>query len=238
MTDHCLLTDVLPTGAEGAECFGDLVSPGAPPDELAAVRSATAVRIAEFSTVRVLAHRAMERLAPEARQALASHALVPDARGAPKWPAGIVGSLTHTGEYRAALVARARTYASIGLDAELNRDLPVEVRELICRPEERAMIETLERGDPNASWACVVFSAKESIYKAWYPLMGTWLDYDDISVRIDTKRRTFRARLMGCRGTAGSSKMARLRGAWSTSEVLTVTTAVLKASAQGRKRRR
>jgi 4'-phosphopantetheinyl transferase EntD len=233
-----LLPDVLPPGTEGAECVGDLVPDRARPEELAAVSAATPARVAEFRTVRVLARRAMARLALEVGHGAADHPLLPDARGAPAWPPGLVGSMTHTGEYRAALVAPAGTYAGIGLDAELSRELPAQVRELVCRPEERRMIEVLERRDPTTPWGCVVFSAKESVYKAWNPLTGLWLDYEDIAVRLDAEQRTFRARLTGSRSPARSRLMAGLRGAWSADDALTVTTAVLPATDRGRGRRR
>ena len=32
---------------------------------------------------------------------------------------------------------------------------------------------------PNISWDRLTFSAKESVYKAWFPTYGKWLDFTD-----------------------------------------------------------
>ncbi|GAA4284524.1 4'-phosphopantetheinyl transferase superfamily protein [Brevibacterium daeguense] len=225
-----MLSDVLPPGACGEECCGDLAPVGAPAAELAVVQTAAPGRRREYGTVRVLARRALTALAPNDRLLVASHALVPGARGAPTWPEGIVGSMTHCADYRASVVARSSRYATIGLDAELNHELPAAVQDLICRPEEHAMIAELQRRDARVAWSAVVFSAKESVYKAWYPLMGTWLDYGDVAIRIDPERRTFRARLEGRLG-AGHVRMLRSRtmssltGTWCAGESLILTSA-------------
>jgi 4'-phosphopantetheinyl transferase EntD len=231
-----MLSEVLPPGACGEECSGELAWVRAPAAELAAVQAAAPGRRREFCTVRVLARRALERLAPNDRQLFAAHPLVPGPRGAPTWPAGIIGSMTHCADYRAAAVAWSGEYAAIGLDAELNRELPSAVQDLVCGPEERAMLEELQRRDAHVAWSAVLFSAKESVYKAWYPLMGTWLDYRDVSVRIDRERRTFRARLEGRLGVGGvrllrTRTMSGLVGSWLVDESLVLTSARLPVTA-------
>ncbi|MFF4689931.1 hypothetical protein [Streptomyces sp. NPDC001307] len=40
------------------------------------------------------------------------------ARRAPRWPEGIVGSMTHCAGYHAAAVARGRSVAALGVDGE------------------------------------------------------------------------------------------------------------------------
>lgn len=35
---------------------------------------------------------------------------------------------------------------------------------------------------PNISWDRLTFSAKESVYKAWFPTYGKWLDFTDCEV--------------------------------------------------------
>lgn len=54
---------------------------------------------------------------------------------------------------------------------------------------ERRQVEAL----PGDNWTMLVFSAKESIYKAWYPLARRWLDYRDAEIAIDAERGTFTA---------------------------------------------
>jgi 4'-phosphopantetheinyl transferase EntD len=42
----------------------------------------------------------------------------------------------------------------------------------------------------------LLFSAKESVYKAWYQITGSWLDYLDAAVEFDASHGTFAARLL------------------------------------------
>ncbi|MCW2131476.1 4'-phosphopantetheinyl transferase family protein [Arthrobacter sp. VKM Ac-2550] len=219
------MRDLLPPGTYAAECFGDLLPDVVLPDEYAAVRTATAARRGEFHTVRALARRALAGLALEAHHRYEVHPLLPDARGAPIWPLGIVGSMTHTLDYRAAVVAKSSTYAAIGLDAESNRVLPPEVCEIICRPEEWSMIDALSRQEPSLPWSSVLFSAKESVYKAWYPLTGAWLDFDDVSVQIEHDPQTFQARLPAPASVGQASTIEELNGRWMATADLILTTA-------------
>jgi 4'-phosphopantetheinyl transferase EntD len=45
----------------------------------------------------------------------------------------------------------------------------------------------------SATWERVLFSAKESVYEAWFPLARRWLDFDDVQVSLDPSTGTFRA---------------------------------------------
>jgi 4'-phosphopantetheinyl transferase EntD len=99
----------------------------------------------------------------------------------PLWPDGIVGSLTHCEGYRAAAVAPRSLVASVGVDAEPHAPLPAEVLPLVTLAQERAGWEGLP-GD--VAWDRLVFSAKESVYKAWYPLTGQWLGFEDAVVSL------------------------------------------------------
>lgn len=224
-----MIREVLPPDVHGAQCYGDVAPDGAHPDELAAVRTATAARRGEFHTVRVLARRALTRLAPEADRRYEEHSLLPDARGAPTWPLGVVGSMTHSQNYRAAVVADSGTCAAIGLDAESNQTLPPEVSDIVCRAEERSMIRVLSRHEPSQPWSCVIFSAKESIYKAWYPLTKAWLGFDEISVQIEHDSQTFRARLMVQASPDRVRMIEELRGRWVVAGRYILTTAYLPA---------
>jgi 4'-phosphopantetheinyl transferase EntD len=47
------------------------------------------------------------------------------------------------------------------------------VLDRISLPDERAMLGDLAA--PGPRWDLLLFSAKESVYKAWFPLTGRWL---------------------------------------------------------------
>ena len=48
---------------------------------------------------------------------------------------------------------------------------------------------------PAICWDRLLFSAKESVYKAWFRATGRWLGFEDAEVTIDPVARAFHARL-------------------------------------------
>jgi 4'-phosphopantetheinyl transferase EntD len=155
-----------------AETFSDAPEPALFAAEAAAVAGAVAERRSEFATVRGCARAALRRIGAPAV------AILPDADGAPRWPAGVVGSMTHCAGYRAAAVARAADVRAVGIDAEPHAALPGDVRELVLRPEER------EPAQPGVHRDRIVFCAKEAVYKAWFPLTRRWLDFADVATTV------------------------------------------------------
>ncbi|MGO2111275.1 MAG: 4'-phosphopantetheinyl transferase family protein [Pseudoclavibacter sp.] len=143
------------------------------------VEGAVASRRAEFATVRACARLAMGRLGvPDA----AGTPIVPGRDRAPAWPPGVVGAITHCEGVRAAAVAREGTVASLGIDAEPAEPLSGDVLDLVATRRERAELRGLARERPDVPWARVLFSAKESVFKAWYPLTRAWLGFDECEV--------------------------------------------------------
>ncbi|MFI6264597.1 4'-phosphopantetheinyl transferase [Micromonospora sp. NPDC051006] len=144
----------------------------------------------DFTAGRVCARRAMATLG-------LPPAPVPSADDrAPVWPAGVVGTITHTRGYCAAAAARSTAVRSVGMDAEQHRPLNPGVRRMICLPEEEERLAALPAG---ISWAAVLFSAKETVYKVWHPVVGTWLDFADALVALDPDAGTFTARIAPAR---------------------------------------
>ncbi len=130
-----------------------------PPQEGAHVAAAGEKRRRDFMLGRHCAHAALKRLG-EAVPAIA----VGD-RGAPLWPAGIVGSITHTGGYAASVVARNTDFVALGLDAEQAAGVTPNLYGKLFRPEERAMLAGLGETERH-HMAAILFSAKEAFYKA------------------------------------------------------------------------
>ncbi len=144
----------------------------------------------DFTAGRVCARRAITALG------LTPVAVPAAANRAPVWPAGVVGAITHTRGYCAAAAARAGEIRSVGLDAEQHKPLNPGVRRLILLGEEQDRLARLPTG---TSWPAVVFSAKETVYKVWHPLVGTWLDFHDANVELDPEAGTFTARIAPAR---------------------------------------
>ena len=103
----------MPAAAACAESFGALAGNGLFPEEAALVERATDKRRQEFAAGRERAREALAALD------LGKTPILRGFRGAPQWPPGIVGSITHCAGYCAAAVARAEDLAAIGLDADI-----------------------------------------------------------------------------------------------------------------------
>ncbi|MCU7825054.1 4'-phosphopantetheinyl transferase [Kitasatospora sp. DSM 101779] len=159
-------------------------------EEQALITRAVDSRRREFGTVRACARTALSALG------VAPVPILPGPRGAPAWPDGVVGSMTHCAGYRAAAVARAADLVTIGLDAEPHRPLPGSELDVIALPEERTRLSDLAARRPGTCWDRLLFSAKESVYKAWFPLTNRWLDFEEASITFDPDAGTFRARLL------------------------------------------
>ena len=146
------------------------------PAERNLVAGAVDSRKAEFGDARWCAHRAIEELTgkPSAKPILRGE------RGMPIWPNQITGSMTHTNGFRAAVVAPRLLVRPIGVDAEIAQPLPEGVLASIA--SERELSRMGETG-----LACadrLLFCAKEATYKAWFPLTGRWLGFEDADIDL------------------------------------------------------
>ena len=92
--------------------------------------------------------------------------------------------MTHCEGYRAAAVAARDDYVTIGIDADPHAPLPPGVLEHVTRAAEREQLRALAEAEPHTAWDRVLFSAKESIYKSWYPLQRRWLGFEDVRVDL------------------------------------------------------
>lgn len=171
-----LLAQVLPAQALTAEVYADPPRVVLFPDEEAVIARAVDKRRREFATVRHCARAALERLG------VTPGPILPGERGAPRWPAGVVGSMTHCAGFRGCAVAHAGHLRTIGLDAEPAEPLPDGVLDAIALPEERSGLRRLGPGVP---WDRLLFSAKESVYKAWFPLTHRFLEFDQARIELD-----------------------------------------------------
>jgi 4'-phosphopantetheinyl transferase EntD len=208
---------ILPVAVHWAEAFTD------PPDaiviseEEALVRPAVEKRRREFATTRRCARRALANLGIEPVPILSGE------RGEPLWPRGVVGSMTHCHGYRCAAVALAGTVASLGIDAEPNAPLPDGTLDVISRPSEQEHVARLRSVRSGTAWDRLLFSAKEATYKAWFPLMRTWLDFGDAEIRFDPETGCFTSRLMVPGPRIGSRTLGVFAGRWLATDALIAT---------------
>ncbi|WP_036375014.1 4'-phosphopantetheinyl transferase [Micromonospora sp. ATCC 39149] len=174
-----MIEQILPPAVVVAESFTDPDGLRLFPEEERLVANAVDKRRREFTTVRHCARQALGELG------IAPVPIVPGARGAPVWPAEVVGSMTHCEGYRAAVLGRTTAFATLGVDAEPHAPLPEGVLDAIALPAERARTAALAADHPTVCWDRLLFSAKESVYKAWFPLTGRWLDFAEADIVVN-----------------------------------------------------
>jgi 4'-phosphopantetheinyl transferase EntD len=202
-----VLERILPAGVAVSTTREDLDVPLFPEEE-AIVSRAVEKRRREFTTARACAREALAQLGEPAR------AIPSGPKGEPLWPAGIVGSITHCKGYRACVVARASDLLTVGVDAEPDQPLPDRLLGDIALPEERESLRHLASEAPGTHWDRLLFSIKESVYKAWFPLAERWLGFEDAVIAIDRPRGSFSVHLLVPGPVVEGRELRTLHGRW------------------------
>jgi 4'-phosphopantetheinyl transferase EntD len=203
-----VIEEILPPSVVAIEARYDPQDATLFPEERPVVDRAVEKRRREFTTGRACARAALEQLG------LPPLAIPTGERGEPQWPAGIVGSITHCEGYRACAVARSAAVLTIGIDAEPNAALPDGLLADIARPEELPWLTQFQRDFSEVHWDRLLFSAKESVYKAWFPLARRWLGFEDAVLTVDPTAGTFAARLLVPGPLVADGPLLRLSGRW------------------------
>lgn len=205
-----MIEDLIPPPAVTADTFVDFESAltALYPEEAAAVARAVPKRQQEYANVRMCARRAMSMLG------IPPAPLLSGQRGAPHWPAGVVGSMTHCPGYRAAAVGRSSMFLALGIDAEPNLPLPAGLLDAVSLPQERRRIRELADLAPKVCWDRLLFSAKEAVFKTWYPLTARELDFAEADIRFDPASGTFLARLLVSGPSANGERIDGFSGRW------------------------
>lgn len=218
-----MIEEILPACVSAVEALEDSRDATLFAEEELAVGRAVEKRRREFTTARVCARAALERLGFPA-------APIPSGeRGEPLWPAGVVGSITHCDGYRACAVARSSELLAVGIDAEPNAALPDGLIGDIARPEELPVLRGLAASSPEVHWDRLLFSAKESVYKAWFPLAKRWLGFEDAVIALDPDDGTFTARLLVEGPPLAGGSLTGFSGRWMAREGIVATAIALHA---------
>lgn len=172
----------------------------------------------EFTTGRNCARRALATLG------LPALPILPGRGRQPVWPSGIIGSITHCDGFCAAAVASQKQLVGLGIDAEPNRPLPPEVPNLVLVEAEQLWVhEMLGSG---IFWDTILFSAKESAFKAIFPILHTWIGFENVRISLDPSTRTFCIRLVD-RLTANLDEIHRIEGRYFVDNKYIYTSAVI-----------
>ncbi|MFA5708946.1 4'-phosphopantetheinyl transferase [Mycolicibacterium sp.] len=213
---------IVPDSVYAAEVFADPPGLVPLPEEEPLVATSVAKRRNEFVTVRHCARLALSDLG------VGPAPILKGPKGEPRWPDGVVGSLTHCEGYRGAVVGSSTTVRSVGIDAEPHDVLPDGVLGAISLGVERTEISALPGG---LHWDRILFCAKEATYKAWFPLTERWLGFEDahISFDVDASGRAggFTSRILIDPAAKSGPPLTTLRGRWSVTDGLALTAIVL-----------
>lgn len=111
----------------------------------------------------------------------------------PIWPAGFLGSITHTDGFCAAAVASSALYSGIGIDVEPRTPLKNELLEYICTPTEQVWLAS--QGTGQHCLGKVFFCVKETLYKVFNPIHQVFLGFQEAEVTLQPDRGSFRAEI-------------------------------------------
>jgi 4'-phosphopantetheinyl transferase EntD len=169
------LRELFPPGALVAE----MREPGDPaallPEERPYLGEAVQKRVQEFAAGRMCARRLLAELG------FGDFPIKVAADRRPLWPDSLVGSITHTAGFCAAVVAPKDVLSAVGIDSEIAGSVKQELWRGICTPSETAWLRSLPESEQTAA-ATLIFSAKEAFYKCQYPLVGEPLSFHDATV--------------------------------------------------------
>ncbi|WP_328395431.1 4'-phosphopantetheinyl transferase superfamily protein [Streptomyces sp. NBC_00390] len=212
-----MIERILPSHVAVSEAFRDPLGTVLFPAERRLIEKSVESRKREFTTARRCAREALGKLGLPPRPILPNH------HGAPQWPEGVVGSITHCAGYRAAALARTTDVMLLGIDAEPNLPLPEGILESIALPEEQRRIRRMRRAAPEVHWDRLLFGMKECVYKSWYPYTGQRLEFEDADISFDVGVTTFTAQLRLPHHPPRRPPTDRLEGRWLAHKGLLIT---------------
>ena len=143
--------------------------------EEAAIHGAVPRRRDEYRSGRACARRALAHLG------CPPGSLPADPRRLPAWPAGFLGSISHGAGTCVAQAARSDDFLGLGIDVEASDALGPHLVATIARPDEWPSI--MRGAACGRVAAALCFSAKEAVYKAYFPSTAAYLDFHDVRAR-------------------------------------------------------
>jgi enterobactin synthetase component D / holo-[acyl-carrier protein] synthase len=211
-----MIEKLMPAGVASHDMVTDAPDSTMFPEEAERVSKAVDKRRREFATVRYCARQAFAELG------IPPAPLLNGERGAPQWPDGVVGSMTHCAGYRGAVVGLSSVIHTLGIDAEPHAPLPEGVLGVISREEERPRLEALTAADDSVHWDRMLFCAKETVYKAWFPLTRRWLGFEEASITLEPGG-TFAAELLVPGPVVAGEQLKGFAGRWLVADGLVIT---------------
>ena len=148
-----------------------------PAEELILSPQAAPSVLALFKAGRSAARKGMSQLN------ITPQAILRNDDRSPAWPEGMVGSITHTKDIAMAVVASNVSIRGLGIDIEsIHRSVNLNLAQKMAQPSEAQWIETIH-GSEHCQWRLLrLLSAKEAIFKTFYPLNHIYLGFLDVEL--------------------------------------------------------
>lgn len=161
------------------------------PDE---IKGSVLKRKAEFLAGRIVVKQALMALGLSVTQQQVSIAK----DRSPVWPAGVRGSISHTTDFAVCCVASAARSTFIGVDSELILS-DSAAQSLAVQIHDTDELKLLTDAGLSAALATsLIFSAKESLFKALYPVVCCFFGFEKARVtRLDLQRSSLTLSLCG-----------------------------------------
>jgi enterobactin synthetase component D len=115
----------------------------------------------------------------------------------PVWPSGIVGSISHSNVMAVSCIAKSSDFISVGIDTEslIVEETIKAIKNAIALPSEISFLEESLKGIDFDLKYTLLFSMKEALYKAIYPLNKEFIDFHDVSlISLSIEKQTFSLR--------------------------------------------
>lgn len=111
----------------------------------------------------------------------------------PLFPNSVVGSISHTKEWVGAVVADSSCLIGVGIDFEKMGRAKAELSRYITTDKDLKSVEGFNQDE----LLTLIFSAKESLYKALYPNVKKFFGFDSAAVtNIDFQNKSFSIQLL------------------------------------------
>lgn len=124
----------------------------------------------EYIAGRICAQKSLENLGVN------NFRIESGAKREPIWPKGIVGSISHTKNLAISVVSSELAAIGIDVEAVLSEERFESLKSQFLSENEVELI----KNDPTLG--TIIFSAKESLYKALYPIVETFFGFHDAEV--------------------------------------------------------
>lgn len=147
----------------------------------AALQDAVVKRKAEFFAGRFCSAILLNHLGLPVQVAIANNR-------APVWPRGATGAISHSRRHALSVVTRDKLLVGVDIEHYLSPERASRLGPSIITPEEHAL---LPRSLSHQQALTLCFSAKESAYKAIYPLVGRYVDFLQAAIQVDHPQHTF-----------------------------------------------